>query len=152
MKTGDYIPVFRLPDQLGNIFDMADIIGKRNLVIFFYPRDNTPGCTREVCSFRDHYDDFIKAGAEVIGISSDSTQSHFDFQKRYHLPFVLLSDPDKSVRKMFSVPDSLFGFLPGRVTYIIDKAGIIRYIFNSQFNSRRHVTKALRILSGFREN
>jgi thioredoxin-dependent peroxiredoxin len=116
------------------------------VVVYFYPKDDTPGCTRESCAFRDQFSDFSDAGAEVIGISSDSVASHKKFAEKHRLPFTLLSDPGGSVRKAFGVPSSL-GVLPGRVTYVIDKKGVVRHAFNSQLNPAKHVEEALAVLA-----
>jgi len=146
IEVGIKVPDFSLSDQNGKLFHLSDVLGKKNLVIYFYPKDNTQGCTKEACSFRDSYQDFTDAGAEVIGISSDSKSSHKDFAGKHNLPFILLSDEDKTVRKLFGVPSDLFGFIPGRVTYIVDKQGIARYIFKSQTQVEKHVSESLRIL------
>jgi peroxiredoxin Q/BCP len=121
LQVGDKIPNFSAKDTNGNNFDSATVIGVKPVVFYFYPKDNTPGCTAQACSFRDQYEDFKDLGAEVIGISSDSVASHEKFAKRYKLPFLLLSDNDKKINKLFGVKASLFGFLPGRVTYVADK-------------------------------
>src|SRR5262249_48961080 len=118
---------------------------KTAVVVYFYPRDNTPGCTTEACAFRDSYEVFKDAGAEVIGISSDSTESHSQFAKRHRLPFILLSDADGAGRKRYGVPATL-GLLPGRVTYIIDKEGTVRHIFSAQFTPAKHIAEALKPL------
>lgn len=143
LNTGSKIPGFELPDQHGHIFNINKVLGKKNLVIYFYPKDETPGCTAEACSFRDHYEDFLKAGAEVIGISSDPPEAHRNFARKHNLPFILLSDVNKSIRKLFGVPNDLMGLVPGRVTYVIDKKGIIRYVFRSQLNAEKHVSNAI---------
>ena len=119
-------------------------------MIYFYPKDDTPGCTKEACYFRDEYDVFEKADALIIGISGQSVDSHKKFAEKYHLNFTLLSDEENKVRKLFGVPVNLFGLLPGRVTYIIDKSGKVVYIFNSQTQAKRHVDEALRILKGLK--
>ena len=124
IKVGDRVPDFSLPSQTGTTVNISDLIGKKFLVIYFYPKDDTPGCTAESCAFRDSYEVFTDAGAEVIGISADSPQSHQQFAQKYNLPFTLLSDSNNRVRKLFGVPATLF-VLPGRVTYIIDKEGIV---------------------------
>jgi len=124
---------------------MKDYIGKKILVVYFYPKDETAGCTTEACTFRDRYELFKKAEAEVIGISGDSIDSHTNFSSKYKLPFILLSDVDNNVRKSYGVK-STFGIIPGRVTYIIDRKGIIRHIFVSQFNPKKHVDEALKII------
>ncbi len=146
IKEGSKIPDFELPDQDGNLLKIGDFIGKSNLVIYFYPKDDTPGCTAEACSFRDQFTDFSDVGAKVIGISSDSVKKHKQFAEKHNLPFTLLSDVNKKVRKAFGVPGDMLGLLPGRVTYIVDKEGKVRHVFNSQFNATKHVEEAIRIL------
>lgn len=115
------------------------------MVVYFYPKDFTSGCTAEACSFRDSYEAFKDLGAEVIGISSDSQNSHRDFAQHHHLPFILLSDVDGSVRKAYGVKKTL-GLFAGRVSFVIDKKGIIRHIFSSQTRATAHVGEALNIL------
>ena len=146
LKTGDKIPLFALPDENGNSFNIERLLSKKTVVIYFYPKDETAGCTKQACAFRDHYQDFLDAGAEVIGISSDSEESHRSFSYHHRLPFVLLSDKGGELRDKFGVPASLLGLIPGRVTYVVDKQGTIKYIFNSQIRIRKHITEALRIL------
>ncbi|SFF16648.1 peroxiredoxin [Flavobacterium xueshanense] len=142
LKVGDTIPRFTAKDTNGNDFDSANAVGLKPLVIYFYPKDNTPGCTAQACSFRDQYEDFKDLGAEVIGISSDSVTSHQKFSKQFKLPFILLSDSDKKIRKLFGVPAGMFGLLPGRVTYVTDKNGVIQMIFDSVL-ATKHISKAL---------
>lgn len=144
LKVGDTIPYFTATDRLGNSFDIRNYIGQP-LVIYFYPKDDTPGCTIQACTFRDQYEDFKKLGAEVIGISSDSTQSHQKFASRYNLPFILLSDSNKKIRTQFGVPNDFLGLIPGRATYVIDKNGIVQLIFDST-SAKIHIQKALEIL------
>ena len=146
IKEGVKVPTFTLPDQYGNPFQLEDLLGKKNLVIYFYPKDESAGCTKEACSFRDAYEAFKDANAEVIGISSDSVESHRSFGTHHRLPFILLSDEDLRVRKLYGVPSGLFGLLPGRVTYIIDRKGMVRYVFNSQLQIQKHVDNSLRFL------
>ena len=146
LNIGDSIPDFTLNDQNGNLFAVKNILSKKLIVLYFYPKDETSGCTKQACAFRDHYQDFIDAGAEVIGISSDTAESHGSFADHHNLPFVLLSDKNGELRKQFGVPSDLFGIIPGRVTYIIDKQGVIQYIFNSQLRIEKHITEALKIL------
>lgn len=146
IKTGTRIPTFVLPDQNGENVDIENLFGKSNLVIYFYPKDDTPGCTAEACSFRDQFADFEDIGAKVIGISSDSVKKHKAFAEKHNLPFTLLSDVNKKVRKAFGVPSDMLGLLPGRVTYVVDKQGIVRHVFNSQFNAAKHVEEAIKIL------
>ncbi len=145
VQVGDRAPLFSLPTQTGAAVNLGDLIGKSALVLFFYPKDNTPGCTTEACAFRDSYEVFKEAGAEVIGISSDSETSHQQFAAKYRLPYLLLSDQDGAVRKLYGVPTTL-GILPGRVTYIIDTQGTVRHIFSSQFTPEKHITEALNTL------
>lgn len=146
LQVGDKIPNFSAKDNNGNDFDSHSIIGKKPVVIYFYPKDNTPGCTAQACSFRDQYEDFKDLGAEVIGISSDSIASHEKFIQKYNLPFILLSDSDKKIRNLFGVKANLFGLLPGRVTYVADKNGIIQLVFDSMMASN-HIPKALEIIT-----
>jgi peroxiredoxin Q/BCP len=145
VKIGDVAPDFTLKDQRGQTVNLKDFLGKKAVVLYFYPKDNSPGCTKEACKFRDSYEDFKDAGAEVIGVSSQSEESHSIFSTTFALPFILLSDEEGKVRSLYGVPTSL-GFLPGRVTYVIDKGGIIRHIFSSQLNPEKHVEEALRVL------
>lgn len=145
LQVGDKIPNFSVKDTNGKDFNSSNVIGIKPVVFYFYPKDNTPGCTAQACSFRDQYEDFKDLGAEVIGISSDSVQSHEKFAKRYKLPFLLLSDNDKKISRLFGVKASLFGFLPGRVTYVADKNGIVQLIFDSVM-ATNHIPKALKII------
>ena len=145
VKVGDYAPNITLPDQSGEEVSLWDVIGKSAIVLYFYPKDDTPGCTTEACAFRDSYEIFKDAGAEVIGVSSDSADSHQRFAARHRLPFILLSDKDRAVRKLYGV-SSTFGLLPGRVTYVIDKFGVVRHIFDSQFAPQKHISEALETL------
>jgi peroxiredoxin Q/BCP len=145
LAVGDKAPAFALKDQDGNTVSLSDFAGRRNVVVYFYPKDDTPGCTKESCTFRDQYTAFTDAGAEVLGISSDSQQSHKKFAEKYRLPFPLLADVGGAVRQQFKVPKSL-GLLPGRVTFVIDKQGVIRHVFNSQLNAAQHVDEAMGVL------
>ena len=146
IKIGSSIPAFTLPDQNGNLFDINSVLGKKNLVIYFYPKDDSPGCTKEACSFRDQFEVFKEANALIIGISGQSVESHKEFAEKHRLSFTLLSDEGDKIRKQFGVPTNLLGLLPGRVTYIADKTGKVIYILNSQMQSTKHVDEALRIL------
>lgn len=142
VQVGDQAPDFTLPSQNGQQISLHDFIGKAAIVVYFYPKDETAGCTAEACAFRDSYEVFKEAGAEVIGISSDTAESHRQFAARHRLPFLLLSDRNGAVRKLYGVP-ATFGLLPGRVTYVIDKEGIVRHVFSSQFTPQKHITEAL---------
>ena len=152
VKVGDKVPVFTLRDQNGKTFNLSDHLGKKYLVIYFYPKDETKGCTAEACTFRDSYSQFQNNDAEVIGISSDTQQSHKKFAEHHNLPFTLLSDPGGKTRKLFGVPRSMMGLIPGRVTYVVDKQGIIRLIFNSQVKFDEHATEALNIIKAEEKN
>ncbi len=145
IKVGDKAPEFTLPSQDGTQVSLSDFRGKKNVIIYFYPKDDTPGCTKEACAFRDQYQIFTDAGAEVIGISGDSQQSHKQFATKYNLPFTLLCDTNNKVRQLYDVPATLW-ILPGRVTYVIDKEGIIRHIFDSMLDFEAHVKEALNTL------
>jgi peroxiredoxin Q/BCP len=146
IKIGSSIPTFTLPDQNGNLFDINSVLGKKNLVIYFYPKDDSPGCTKEACSFRDQFEVFTQADAVIIGISGQSVKSHKEFAEKHRLGFTLLSDEGNKIRKQFGVPSDLLGLLPGRVTFVADKKGKVIYIFNSQTQASKHVDEALRIL------
>lgn len=143
LKPGDKAPAFNLKDQNGKTINSEAIYGKQVVVLYFYPKDDTPGCTREACSFRDSYQDFEDAGACVIGVSSDTPASHKKFAEKYRLPFLLLSDAENELRKAFAVKADLFGLIPGRVTFVIDKQGIIRFVFNSQMSAEKHMEESL---------
>ncbi len=151
LKIGDNVPSFTLKDQHGKEFRTEESFAGKWKVIFFYPKDFTPGCIKEVCSFRDQYEDFTDLGAEVIGISGDGESSHDKFAKKYKLPFTLLSDTTKKVRSLFGVKGSLLGLLPGRVTFVVDKNGIVQLIFENQFGAEKHITESLAILKEKKE-
>jgi len=149
IKVGDRAPDFTIKNQRGEPVSLKDYLGKKAVVLYFYPKDNSPGCTKEACKFRDSYEGFKDAGAEVIGVSSQSVESHSIFSTSFNLPFSLLSDEDGRVRSLFGVPSSL-GLIPGRVTYVIDKEGIVRHMFSSQLDPERHVEEALQILKSLK--
>jgi peroxiredoxin Q/BCP len=141
LSTGDVVPHFTAKDENGAPFDSQSCIGKQITVLYFYPKDNTPGCTAQACEFRDQYEDFLNYGALVIGISSDGASSHTKFKSRYKLPFTLLSDPTKKISKLFGVSNDLL-FLPGRETFVIDSEGVIQMKFDSM-QAKTHISKAL---------
>jgi peroxiredoxin Q/BCP len=145
VSVGDAAPEFELPDASGKRVRLSDFRGKKSVVLYFYPKDDTPGCTKEACSFRDQYEAFKDAGAEVIGVSSDSETSHQKFASKYKLPFTLVADSGGGVRKRYGVPATL-GILPGRVTFVIDRDGVVRHVFNSQLQATKHVDEALGVL------
>ena len=145
ITAGDKAPDFKLRDQTDNEVSLADFRGRKTVVLYFYPKDETPGCTKEACSFRDSYEDFVKAGAEVIGVSGDSVAAHQAFAEHHRLPFTLLADEGNALRKAYGVPATLW-VLPGRVTYVIDKAGVVRHVFDSQLQATRHIDEALAVI------
>jgi peroxiredoxin Q/BCP len=145
VKVGEQAPDFVLPDRTGKQVRLSEFRGRKAVVLYFYPKDDTPGCTKESCAFRDSYEDFQDAGAEVIGVSSDSTESHGRFAAKHRLPFTLLADQGGQVRARYGVPATL-GLLPGRVTFVIDRDGIVRHVFNSQFQATQHVAESLEAL------
>jgi thioredoxin-dependent peroxiredoxin len=143
--VGEAAPDFTLRDHRNQRINLSDLLATRCVVLYFYPRDDTPGCTAEACSFRDQYEVLRDAGAEVVGISSDGVQSHEAFVAKHRLPFVLLSDPGGAVRAAYGVQRTL-GIVDGRVTFVIDRKGIVRMAFSSQIRPKRHVEEALRIV------
>ncbi len=142
ISVGDRAPEFTLPGQDGKPVTLSEYRDRDVVVVYFYPKDDTPVCTREACAFRDSFEDFSDAGAVVIGISHDDEDSHRSFATKHALPFRLASDRGDKVRKAFGVPKTL-GLMPGRVTYVIDRQGIVRHVTNSQLFAGRHVDEAL---------
>lgn len=145
IQVGDKAPNFILKSASGGDVSLKDFIGKMNVVLYFYPKDDTSGCIKEACAFRDSYQVFQDMGAEVIGVSSDSLGKHQDFLNKHDLPFILLSDEDNKVRTLFGV-SSTFGLIAGRVTFVIDKTGTVRHIFSSQFHPEQHIDEAIGVL------
>lgn len=144
VRVGAKAPDFTLPSEAGGLVSLKDHLGEP-VVLFFYPKDHTLGCTKEVCTFRDNFEEFGKLDAEVFGISSDSVESHRNFAEQYELPFTLLSDQGGKVRRLYGVPNTL-GLFPGRVTYIVDEKGVVRHIFSSQLGVEKHTEEALKAL------
>ncbi|HUI00918.1 MAG TPA: peroxiredoxin [Nitrososphaerales archaeon] len=145
VKVGDAAPDFALRSQDGEIVRLSDLLARGSVVVYFYPRDRTPGCTAEAGAFRDSYARFGELGAQVVGISSDSVESHRGFATECDLPFKILSDIDGKVRREYGVTASM-GLIPGRVTYVIDTGGTVRCVFSSQLHATRHVKEALESL------
>ncbi|HUS77079.1 MAG TPA: peroxiredoxin [Patescibacteria group bacterium] len=143
LNVGDEAPNFILPAHTGETFTLSEHRGS-NVVLYFYPKDGTAGCTQQACSFRDSYEAFQEFGAEVVGVSSDSVESHREFAAAHFLPFKLLSDEGDAVRELYGAKGALG--MPGRVTYIIDGNGVIRHIFSSQLRVKKHIDEALEIL------
>lgn len=146
LKVGDAAPDFTLPGQDKKNVSLKDYSGKKIVVLYFYPKDFTPGCTLEACTFRDSYEIFTDAGAEVIGVSADSPESHVKFREEHRLPFLLLSDEKNEVSKLYGV-GKMLGLLPNRTTFVIDKTGVIRHIFSSQTDAKKHADEALKIVN-----
>jgi len=144
LKVGDKAPVFQLPDQDGKTFDMANVLGKTALVLYFYPKSFTSGCTMEAKEFRDMHEEFRKEGAMVVGVSSDDVDTQKRFKAEHQLPFTLLNDEGNKVRDLYGAYG--LAHTPGRVTFVIDKEGIVRHVFNSQFSADRHVAEALAVV------
>nr|Q6UBI3.1 RecName: Full=Peroxiredoxin Q, chloroplastic; AltName: Full=Thioredoxin peroxidase; AltName: Full=Thioredoxin-dependent peroxiredoxin Q; Flags: Precursor [Suaeda salsa]AAQ67661.1 peroxiredoxin Q [Suaeda salsa] len=145
VSEGSMPPAFTLKDQDGKNVSLSKFKGKP-VVVYFYPADETPGCTKQACAFRDSYEKFKKAGAEVIGISGDDSSSHKAFKQKYKLPYTLLSDEGNKVRKDWGVPSDLFGALPGRQTYVLDRNGVVRLVYNNQFQPEKHIDETLKFL------
>jgi peroxiredoxin Q/BCP len=147
--VGSKAPDFTLPSQSGEMVSLKDFLGERVVILYFYPKDDTPGCTKEACAFRDEHEEFGKLDAEVIGVSSDSVESHKRFAEKHNLSFPLLSDDRGKVRRMYGMPNT-FGIFPGRVTYVIDEAGVVRHVCSSQIGAVKHVEGALKALAAIR--
>ncbi len=143
IKVGDRLPEFTLLDDNNQDFSPSNLVGEKYLVIYFYPKDDTPGCTKEACSFRDNFQEFEDLNVAIIGISSDDVKSHQAFKEKYNLPYTFLADTKGEVRKIFGVPKSYLGLIPGRVTYVFDKMGICVLIINTQTNPKKHITESL---------
>ncbi len=147
--VGSKAPDLTLPSQSGEMVSLKDFLGEKLVILYFYPKDDTPGCTKEACAFRDEHEKFGKLDAEIIGVSSDSVESHRRFAEKHNLSFTLLSDEGGKVRRMYGVPNT-FGIFPGRVTYVIDEAGVVRNVFSSQIEAVKHVEGALKSLAAIR--
>ena len=150
IDVGDKAPDFTLPKQDGSQVTLQGLLQNKAVVLYFYPMDDTRGCTVEACTFRDAYEDFKDAGAEVVGISSQSVESHQAFAEKNRLPFTLVADVGGKIRKLYGVPNTL-GVIPGRVTYIIDQKGVVRQVFNSLLGFSKHAKAALETLNGLKQ-
>lgn len=146
LRIGQQAPDFDKTTHEGESISLANLRGEKAVVLYFYPKDETPGCTAEACSFRDAYEDFVDAGAVVIGVSPDSSASHEKFAAHHRLPFKLISDESGELRRNYAVPKAMLGMLPGRVTYVIDKQGKVQHMFNSMLKAKRHVAEALTVV------
>lgn len=145
LKVGDVIPYFKAKDANGVLFESRNFIGFKPFVIYFYPKDNTSICTEQACGFRDQYEDFKKLGVEVIGVSSDSVDSHQDFSHRNKLNFTLLSDENDAIRKLFGISSKFLGVFPSRVTFVVDKNGSIQMVYKNIF-AAKHISKSLEMM------
>jgi peroxiredoxin Q/BCP len=145
LQPGDTAPAFELPSQTGELVRLGDFRGRQNVVLYFYPKDNTPVCTREACAFRDSYEQFASKETAVIGVSSDSSASHEAFALKHNVPFPLLADVNGALQRAYGV-GRVLGFMPSRVTFVIDKKGVIRGVFSALFQAGKHVEEALQTL------
>jgi len=143
--VGATAPDFTKTTQNGDVISLSQFRGEKTVVLYFYPKDETVGCTAEACTFRDNFEDFVEAGAVVIGVSQDSDRSHKSFASHHRLPFLLVSDRDQALQNAYGVPKTM-GLLPGRVTYVIDREGTVRHVFKSLLNAKKHVREALEVV------
>lgn len=150
LTRGDKIPHFSAPTQDGQRFDSRKALEEGALVLFFYPKDYTPGCTAEACNFRDDYQEFRAEGATVVGISRDSPRMHKRFANSYQLPYALLTDKNGELAKKFGIKNHFFNLIPGRATFVIDSEGIVQWSYSSQ-NASQHHLKALEALKNMKE-
>lgn len=148
MQLGDQLPPFSLNDADGKVRSNEEFLQGKHLVLFFYPKNNTSGCTAEVCAFRDVYQDFLDAGCDVVGVSGDTVASHALFADKHRLPYPILSDSKGTLRKAMQVPKKLFGLIPGRVTYIFNPEGKLIHITNDMMDAEKHIVEALEVIKG----
>lgn len=146
LKVGDLFPDFKLNDEKGSPFQLTKSLNNHFLVIYFYPKDDTPGCTLQACHFRDNYKYFNDLNCDIIGISSDTVSKHQEFQEKHSLPFTLLSDPSSRLRRRLELPKDFFGLAPGRITFLINSKREILFIFRSSLNMKAHIDAALKAL------
>ena len=146
IKVGDLFPDFKLEDEKGTSFQLRTSLKKNYLVIFFYPKDDSPGCTMQACHFRDNYSIFNNLNCDIIGISSDSVNKHKEFQNKYSLPFTLLSDSSSELRRSLELPKDFFGLTLGRITFLINSKREILFIFRSSLNMKAHINAVLKVL------
>jgi peroxiredoxin Q/BCP len=146
LKVGDKAPLFEGITDSGERFSLDELIGKKEIVLYFYPKDETFGCTKEACAFRDEWSRITALGATVIGVSSDSVESHKRFKEHHSLPFTLIADESQEIRKKYGVARSILP-IPPRVTFVIDREGKIAHIFSSQLEFNKHVEESLKALA-----
>jgi peroxiredoxin Q/BCP len=147
IKIGDHFPEFTLLDHNSNPFNINTLLGKSNLIIYFYPKNETYNCTKQACNFRDDFATFRNLNCEVIGVSNDSPKSHSSFKENHKLPFTLLSDSKGEIQKKLELPRNIFGLIPGRITFVINNKGIVIQIIDSALNMRKHIEEALNSLN-----
>ncbi len=147
IKIGDRFPSFTLKDHNSNTFDINSFLGKNNLIVYFYPKNETYNCTKQACNFRDDFSTFKDLDCEIIGVSNDSPKSHLSFKNNHNLPFTLLSDRNGEIQKKLELPRNIFGLIPGRITFVIDNKGIVIKIIDSAINMRKHIEDALSSLN-----
>jgi peroxiredoxin Q/BCP len=147
IKIGDRFPSFTLEDHNSNTFDINSFLGKNNLIVYFYPKNETYNCTKQACNFRDDFSTFKDLDCEIIGVSNDSPKSHLSFKNNHNLPFTLLSDRNGEIQKKLELPRNIFGLIPGRITFVIDNKGIVIKIIDSAINMRKHIEDALSSLN-----
>ena len=152
IKIGEPLPSFSLPNEDGEIINIDDLRKGKNLVIYFYPKDETLVCTKEACSFRDNYSQFEAFNCAIVGISIDSPQSHKSFIANHNLPFTLLSDVNNKIRNLLGVPRDLLGLISGRYTYVVNEKGTIVHIFNDHFSASKHIAESLKALKNEQRN
>jgi peroxiredoxin Q/BCP len=146
LDIGDIFPDFSLKDENNNDFILSENLNDKHLVIYFYPKDETPGCTKQACHFRDNYEEFLKYDCKVIGISGDTVQSHANFKDNNNLPFTLLADENNDLRNKIGIPKDFLGLVPGRCTFLVKKTGEIIFTFHSSMNMKSHIDEALSTL------
>jgi peroxiredoxin Q/BCP len=151
LSIGDTAPDFTLKNQNGEAVRLYDLLAEKSVVLYFYPKDETAGCTAEACGFRDAYEDFVAAGAEVVGVSQDSVASHQKFATNRRLPFVLLSDPEGEIAAQYGATATLFGLWRARITFVIDKGHVIRHVFDSHLQPTKHIKESLEALIALEE-
>jgi len=152
LRVGDRAPLIEARDTRGNLFRLGDLAGKKNVILFFYPKAFTPGCTAEVCSFRDAYEEFEHADTEIVGVSTDNIDTQERFAGAHRLPFPLLGDNDRAIAKAFDVLGLLRSVLgiTKRATFVIDKQGVIRGVFHHELAIERHLDDVRATLASLR--
>ncbi|MBM77272.1 MAG: peroxiredoxin [Crocinitomicaceae bacterium] len=146
LDIGDIFPDFTLKDENNNDFTLSENLNDQHFVVYFYPKDETPGCVKQACHFRDSYEEFLKFNCKVIGVSGDSVESHLNFKNKNNLPFTLLSDNKNILRNKIGIPNDFLGLVPGRQTFLLKKTGEIIFTFHSSINMKRHIDEALSTL------